>query len=58
MAQSTDATYPTIARLVLEYGGIEMGQDEMSRSFVRVLDEGGIVWEGQEDYATLDCLRK
>ena len=54
MAQSIDATYPTVARWVMEYGWIEIGQDEMSRSFVRALDEGGLVWEGQEDYATLD----
>jgi hypothetical protein len=38
----------------MEYGWIEMGHDDMSRSFVRALDEGGLVWEGQEDYATLD----
>ena len=54
MAQRIDATYPTIARWVMEYGWIEIGQDHMSRSFVRALDEGGLVWEGQEDYATLD----
>jgi hypothetical protein len=54
MAQNLDATYPTIARWVMEYGWIEIGQDDMSRSFVRVLDEGGLVWEGQDDYATLD----
>ena len=54
MAQSFQATYPTIARWVIEYGWIEIGQDDMSRSFVRALDEGGLVWEGQEDYATLD----
>ena len=49
MAQSLDTTYPTIARWVLEYGWIEIGHDDMSRSFVRALDEGGLVWEGQED---------
>ena len=54
MAQNLDATYPTIARWVMEYGWIEIGHDDMSRSFVRALDEGGLVWEGQEDYATLD----
>jgi len=32
MAQSLDATYPTIARWVQEYGWIEIGQDDMSRS--------------------------
>lgn len=53
MALNLDATYPTIARWVLEYGWIEMGHDDMSQSFIRALDEGGLVWEGQEDYATL-----
>ena len=55
MAQNLDATYPTIARWVMEYGWIEIGHDDMSQSFVRALDEGGLVWEGQEDYATLDA---
>jgi len=27
----------------------------MSRSFVRALDEGGIVWEGRKSYPTLDA---
>jgi hypothetical protein len=54
MAQNLDATYPTIARWVMEYGWIEIGHDDMNRSFVRALDEGGVVWEGQEDYASLD----
>jgi hypothetical protein len=55
MAQSLDATYPTIARWVQEYGCIEIGQDEMSRSFIRALDEGGMVWEGRKSYPTLDA---
>ena len=55
MAQSFESTYPTIARWVQEYGWIEIGQDDMSPSFVRALDEGGMVWEGQEHYATLDA---
>jgi hypothetical protein len=42
MAQSLDATYPTIARWVQEYGWIEIGQDDMSRSFIRALDDGGM----------------
>ena len=54
MAQSIDVTYPTITRWVMEYGWIEIGHDDMSRSFVRALDEGGLVWEGQAAYAMLD----
>ena len=54
MAQHIDTIYPTITRWVMEYGWIEIGHDDMSRSFVRALDEGGLVWEGREHYATLD----
>ena len=46
MPQHLEATYPTIARWVREYGWIEIGQDEMSRSFIRALDAGGLVYEG------------
>jgi hypothetical protein len=44
MTQNLEATYPTIARWVQEYGWIELGQDDMSQSFVRALDDGGMVW--------------
>jgi hypothetical protein len=54
MAQNLDATYPTIARWVMEYGWIKIGHDDMRQSFVRALDEGGLIWEGREHYATLD----
>jgi hypothetical protein len=46
--------YPHIARWVQAYGWIELGSDDSSRSFVRALDIGGMVWEGQERYPTLD----
>jgi hypothetical protein len=55
MAQSFEATYSTIARWVQEYGWIEIGQDDMSQSFVRALDEGGTVWEGRKSYPTPDA---
>ena len=55
MAQNLEATYPTIARWVQEYGWIEIGQDEMSPSFVRALNDGGMVWEGRKSYPTLDA---
>ena len=54
MAQELDATYPTVARWVMEFGWIEIGQDDMSRSFIRALDDGGLVWEGRAQYPTLD----
>jgi hypothetical protein len=54
MAQRFEGMYPTIARWVTEFGWIEIGQDDVSRSFIRAMDAGGMVWEGQEHYATLD----
>ncbi len=47
--------YPNIARWVQSYGWMEMGADHYSRSLVRALDEGGMVWESTEDDATLDA---
>ena len=54
MAQRLDVTYPTIACWVQAYGWIAIGHDDLSRAFVRALDAGGMVWEGQAHYATLD----
>ena len=32
----------------------EMGQDDYSDSFIRALDEGGMIWESSADYETID----
>jgi len=47
------ARYPHIAAWILD-GWIEVGQTADSPSCVRALDMGGLVWEGQSQYATLD----
>ena len=54
MTNPFEEVYPNIARWVTTYGWIEIGQDDYSSSFVRVLDEGDMVWEGSDDYETLD----
>jgi hypothetical protein len=46
--------YSTIARWASGYGWVEFGIDAVDRPFVRVLDEGGLVWEGEGKYTTLD----
>ena len=51
--EAFEERYPSIASWVQE-GWIEIGRDEYSRSFVRVLNIGGMVWEGEEDYETVD----
>ena len=53
-ASSFEHMYPNIARWVQSYGWIEMGDDGQSPSFIRALNEGGTVWESDEDDMTLD----
>lgn len=54
MAESIDQRFPHLSEFVMTHGWIEIGQDDFSRSFVRALDIGGMLWEGRETYATLD----
>ena len=49
------STYPNIAAWTESHGWIEIGQDEESQSFIRVLDEGGMVWEGKSKYKSVDA---
>ncbi len=51
----TETSYPHVARWVQDFGWIEIGQDDYSRSMVRALDIGGLIWEGKASYATLDA---
>ena len=53
-ARSFESQYPSITLWVNERGCIEIGLNEFSTSFVRALDEGGLVWEGNDQYASLD----
>ena len=47
-----DEQYPNLAGWVQD-GWIEIGQDDYSNSFIRVLDAGGLVWESEESYETV-----
>ena len=52
-----EKNYPNIARWVNEHEGlIEIGYDADSplTSFIRILDEGGMYWEGKNEYESLD----
>ena len=51
---SFEQAYPHVARWVTSQGWIEIGQDDWSRSFVRALDVGGLVWEGDSSYQSLN----
>jgi len=49
------ALHPHLWRWVSEFGTVEIGHCQQTRSFIRVLDEGGIVWKGRRSYRTLDA---
>jgi hypothetical protein len=50
---SVEALYPNLAAWVQD-GWVEIGRDDFSRSFVRALDIGGMIWEGEVEYPSLD----
>ena len=50
---SFEDKYPNVANWVQD-GWIEIGYTEGTRSFIRVLGEGGIVWEGKTEYLNVD----
>lgn len=54
MPGSFAKTYPNIASWVLGGGWIEMGRTYGAPSLVRALDEGGMVFEGDGSYPSLD----
>ena len=54
-AVSFDALYPAVAKWTKGGGWIEVGYDDYSRSFIRVLDIGGMIWEGKTRYRSVDA---
>ena len=52
---SGSASYPHLWRWTAEFGTVEIGHCGPTGSFIRVLDEGGIVWKGRRTYPTLDA---
>ena len=52
---SFDEMFPTIARWISrEEGWVELGADHYSHSLARALYGGGMVWEGTDEYESLD----
>jgi hypothetical protein len=50
---SFEGRYPHIAAWV-RHGWIEIGHDDCNRPFLRAMSIGGVVWEGDDRYASLD----
>ena len=47
--------YPHLARWVEAFGWLELGQDDFSSSVIRILDTGGLIWESEDHYDSLDA---
>ena len=53
--ETFEQAYPALARWVQEHGWLEIGRVSWSRSLIRILDEGGLVWEGGEAAPTVSA---
>ena len=49
------AAHPHLWIRATEFGTIEIGHCHQTRSFIRVLDEGGLVWKGRRSCPTLNA---
>lgn len=47
--------YPNNSRWLSELGTIEIGYYPHTRSFIRVINEGGMIWCGKAKYKTLEA---
>ena len=51
-----DQRYPNLARFVQDgHGWVALGGDEYGSSMIRVLDPGGMIWEGKNSYESVDA---
>lgn len=55
--KSMEMLFPNVSYFVDEHGWIEFGRDDDSplTSFIRALNMGGMIWEGEDNYPTLDA---
>lgn len=56
MDQSFAQSYPHLTRWVMMQGWIELGDDPMLPSRVRMLDEGGLIWAGGDATSSIDAV--
>ncbi len=53
---SVESLYPTLATWVRRQGWVEIGLGFRGKFSIRILDEGGMVWEGGHVRQSLDDL--
>ena len=52
---SVDDAYPALHQWVTSHGWIEVGVIDGFSSMIQVLNEGGLIWEGEASYTSLDA---
>ena len=55
---SFEEAYPALQQWVTSHGWIEVGLIEEFSSMIQVLNEGGLIWEGEASYPSLDVAFK
>ncbi len=55
MTNLFDERFSTISEWIGSQGLIELGSHEYSSSMVRAIDQGGLVWEGKDQYKSIDA---
>jgi hypothetical protein len=53
-ASTFEKQYPHLSRFVEEQGWIELGYDDNLPAFVKAYDSGGTVFEGKNQYKSID----
>jgi hypothetical protein len=51
--QNFDEKYPHVSAWVQD-GNIEIGHNDYDKVFLRVMDAGGVIWESDKSYPSLD----
>jgi hypothetical protein len=54
MPSTFEAEHPSMTRWVKTSGRIEIGYDARTNTFVRAIDEGGMIWGGRSEDKTID----
>lgn len=52
---SFDDAYPAVRQWATSHGWIEVGVIDGFSAMIQVLDEGGLIWEGEASYPSLDA---
>lgn len=53
-----EKNYPYISSWISTSGWIEVGADENSSSMLRILDEGGMIWEDRKSKTVNETLKR